>query len=161
MLEITGPPKYVRCAPAGADVFFMPLDPLSKGTIWTNRCSAPASTTGAAWVCADSPDKVCPVATDEFGCESATGLFWAEALPKNPKSKTTTEQTNARVRGPKSAAIERRDTGVGGKGLNTNTPYNFAATGHNSRGQVMKFTKQSSCSSIKKQMVLELNVKPR
>jgi hypothetical protein len=65
-----------------------------------------------------------------------------------------TEQANVRLRELKSAAIERPETGVGDKGLNTNTPYNFAATeGTTQRGQVMKFTKQSSCSSMEKQII--------
>src|SRR5579859_253648 len=131
MFEMTGPPKYVRCAPAGANVFFSALAPLSNGTMWTKRCSGPASTTGAAWVCDASPDKVCPAATEVLGCESA-GLSWAEALARNPESTTMTEQTNTGLREPSSAALERPENGVGNKGLNTNTPYNFSLlTRHN------------------------------
>jgi hypothetical protein len=42
-----------------------------------------------------------------------------------------TEQTNARLREPKIAAMERPETGVGDKSLNTNTPYNFSITSAN------------------------------
>src|SRR5690349_9113598 len=116
-----------RCASPGANFFFRVLAfvPLPYGTIWTRRCSGPAWTTGAAWVCDWSPDKVCVDASDALGCE-ATGLSWAEALAMNPRSKTITEQTNLRLGEPNSAAIGRLETGVGDKGLNTNTPYNFS-----------------------------------
>jgi len=79
------------------------LVPLPYGTMRTRRCS------GA-------------VATGALGCESA-GLSWAEALTRNPMSTTTIEQTKAKVREPNKAAMERPETGVGEKGLNTNTPY--------------------------------------
>jgi len=41
------------------------------------------------------------------------------------------EQTNARLREPNVAAMERPETGAGDKGLNTNTPYNFNITSAN------------------------------
>jgi hypothetical protein len=138
------------------------LAPLSNGTIRTKRCSGAALTTGAAWACDESPADTCPVATESLGCASAgLSLSWAEALARNPRSITITEQKNARFREPNSAGMERPETGAGDKGLSTNTPYNFSLlTGHNSRGQVMKFTKQSSCSSMEINRIRRLKCGP-